>query len=70
MIINIGDFLITIKPVYIIYPVLFCLIVCTVAAIAGYIWVCLTPGGDPLFTLPQESRRRGYTATAVDIDPA
>ena len=48
MIINIGDFLIDINPAFIIYPVLLCLIILCMAAVAGYAWVCSTRGGDPL----------------------
>ena len=51
MIINFGDYVINLKEAFIIYPVMFCLILASVAALAGFIWVCLTPGGDPLSTI-------------------
>ena len=34
------------------------LLVIEVAAVAGFIWVCLTPGGDPVFRIPRIHHRR------------
>ena len=70
MVINLGDFLIAVKPVFIIYPVMFCLFLISIAAVVGFIWVCLTPGGDPLFNIPRIQRSekreaRGENAEAL-----
>jgi hypothetical protein len=70
MVINLGDFIIAVKPVFIIYPVMFCLFLISIAAVVGFIWVCLTPGGDPLFNIPRIQRSgrreaRGENAEAL-----
>jgi len=66
MIINVGGYLIDVMQVLIIYPMMFFLILIGFAAIAGFTWVCLTsgicltPGGDPVFSIPRilSSRRK------------
>jgi hypothetical protein len=56
MIISFGNYILDINQVFIIYPVMFCLILASVGAVAGFIWVCLTPGGDPIFSIPRINR--------------
>jgi hypothetical protein len=53
MIISVGGFLIDVMQVFIIYPILFFLILIGFFAIAGFTWVCLTPGGHPVFSIPR-----------------
>jgi hypothetical protein len=56
MIINFGKYIIDVTQVFIIYPVMICLIFASLAAVAGFIWICLTPGGDPVFSIPRIHR--------------
>lgn len=70
MIISLGDFIIDVKTVFIVYPVMLCLVFIGIAAIVGFTWVCLTPGGDPLFNIPRIQRSgkrdaRGENAEAL-----
>jgi hypothetical protein len=52
MIISFGNYILNINQMFIIYPVMFCLILASFGAVVGFIWVCLTPGGDPVFSIP------------------
>jgi hypothetical protein len=68
MVINLGAFIIAVKPVFIIYPVMFCLFLISIAAVVGFIWVCLTPGGDPLFNIPRIQRSGKRDARGEDAE--
>jgi hypothetical protein len=59
MTICLGDFIIYINHMFIIYPVMFFLILISFATIGGFIWICLTPGGDPVFSIPRIQHSRG-----------
>lgn len=65
MIISFGDYTIDVTPAFIIYPVMFSLILIGFAASIGFIWVCLSPGGDPLFSVPP-ARRSGSAEKSVE----
>ena len=68
MIISFGDFTIHITPTIIIYPIMLCLILIGVAAIVGFLWVCLTPAGDPLFNIPKTRRGARTPGRAEDAE--
>jgi hypothetical protein len=57
MIISFGNFFINSMQPFLIYSVMFFLILASAAAIAVFVWVCLTPGGDPVFNIPRISSR-------------
>ena len=51
MIINFNGYLLDVMQVFVIYPVMFFLVLLSFALVGGFVWVCLTPGGDPVGTV-------------------
>jgi hypothetical protein len=48
MIINLNGYLLDVMQVFVIYPVMFFLVLLSFALVGGFVWVCLTRGGDPV----------------------